>query len=65
MLDINMATPFSGDTVEGHIDSRHIVFTEWSATILKVSDFQKDSTYVFKVLGSYNSSKELDFPYWM
>ena len=46
MLDINVARPFSRDTVVDHIDSRHVVFVKWSKAMLWVSIFEKDGTNI-------------------
>ena len=59
VLDINMARTFSGDIVDDHIDSRHIVFVEWSWTILWVSKLEKDSTQIFGLFCCRHGSKEL------
>ena len=61
ILDINMARPFGGDTFVNHIDSQGDVFIKQSGTVLWLSDFQKDSTKVFTMLCSCNSSKKLGF----
>ena len=61
VLNINMTRTFSRDTVIDHIDSRHIVFLEWSGTILRVSKFKKDSTQIFCVFCRGDSSKKLSF----
>ena len=52
MLDINMARPFSRDTVVDHIDNRHAVFKKTNMTDLWVSDFPEDSMHVSRVLGN-------------
>ena len=44
------------------IDNRYVVFIDLSGTILRVSNFQKDGTKVFSMLGCCDSSKKLSFP---
>ena len=61
ILSIDMARPFSRDTVVYHIDSGHVVFIKQSGAVFWVSNFTRDSTRIFSKLGQCNSAKKLSF----
>ena len=61
VLNINVAGALSRNTSVDHLDSRLVVFVDRSRVMLGKTQLFQNSTEVFGMLRSKNSSKELSF----